>query len=303
MDDMNENDRLNQVENGTQWIPKESDRAGEGTDLAAILEAWHAATLRLEQTHEALQAEVRRLTAELEKKNRELARKDRLADLGRMAAHIAHELRNSLVPVSLYVSLLKRRVTNAESVEIIEKIEQAVQGAQSVLNDMLQFAADREVQETLFELKPWLTNITKEIELQAVSQKVLVKVEVPELLLAWADRDLLRRAIINLLLNALDAMPSGGEVTVRAAAAGRDLVISVADTGPGLSEEALQHAFEPFFTTKANGTGLGLAIVEHLVQLHGGTITVQNGRHGGAVFQIHLPNRCVIPTQMGRQAA
>ncbi|MBC7353733.1 MAG: HAMP domain-containing histidine kinase [Thermogutta sp.] len=303
MDDMNENDRLDQVENGTRWTLKESDRAGEGTDLAAILEAWHAATVRLEQTHEALQAEVRRLTAELEKKNRELARKDRLADLGRMAAHIAHELRNSLVPVSLYVSLLKRRVTNAECVEIIEKIEQAVQGAQSVLNDILQFAADREVQETLFELKPWLTNITKEIELQAVSQKVLVKVEVPELLLAWADRDLLRRAIINLLLNALDAMPGGGEVTVRAAAAGRDLVISVADTGPGLSEEALQHAFEPFFTTKANGTGLGLAIVEHLIQLHGGTITVQNGTHGGAVFQIHLPNRCVIPTQMGRQAA
>ena len=303
MDDMNENDRLDQVENGTRWTLKESDRAGEGADLAAILEAWHAATVRLEQTHEALQAEVRRLTAELEKKNRELARKDRLADLGRMAAHIAHELRNSLVPVSLYVSLLKRRVSNAESVEIIEKIEQAVQGAQSVLNDILQFAADREVQETLFELKPWLTNITKEIELQAVSQKVLVKVEVPELLLAWADRDLLRRAIINLLLNALDAMPGGGEVTVRAAAAGRDLVISVADTGPGLSEEALQHAFEPFFTTKANGTGLGLAIVEHLIQLHGGTITVQNGTHGGAVFQIHLPNRCVIPTQMGRQAA
>ena len=300
---MNEHDRPEHRENSTPRVPSQVGPATEGTDLAAILEAWHAATVRLEQTHEALQAEVRRLTAELEKKNRELARKDRLADLGRMAAHIAHELRNSLVPVSLYVSLLKRRVTNAESREIIEKIEQSVQAAQSVLNDILQFAADRELQETLFELKPWLIDITKEIELQAVSQKVHIKVEVPELLLAWADRDLLRRVIINLLLNALDAMPGGGELTVRAAAAGRDLLISVADTGPGLSEEALQHAFEPFFTTKANGTGLGLAIVEHLIQLHGGTITVQNGTHGGAVFDIHLPNRCIVPTQMGKRAA
>ncbi|RMG01352.1 MAG: hypothetical protein D6741_05320, partial [Planctomycetota bacterium] len=72
--------------------------------LDAVLAAWHAATVRLEQTHEALRQEVMRLTDELEKKNRELARKNRLADLGRMAAHVAHEIRNTLVPVSLYVS-------------------------------------------------------------------------------------------------------------------------------------------------------------------------------------------------------
>ncbi|MGB9689232.1 ATP-binding protein [Thermogutta sp.] len=303
MEDMTEKDQLEHVETSAQRVPREIDVRGDGTDLAAILEAWHAATIRLEQTHEALQAEVRRLTAELEKKNRELARKDRLADLGRMAAHIAHELRNSLVPVSLYVSLLKRQLKNTESLQIIDKIEQSVQAAQSVLNDILQFAADRELQESLFEVKPWLTAITKEIELQAVSQRVHIKIEVRESLFAWADRDLLRRVIINLLLNALDAMPGGGELTVHAAAAGGDLVISVADTGPGLSQEALQHAFEPFFTTKANGTGLGLAIVEHLIQLHGGTVLVQNGTHGGAIFEIHLPNRCVIPTQMGSRAA
>src|SRR5271163_3476886 len=81
-------------------------------DLQTVLAAWHGATLRLEQTHAALRAEVCRLTDELEIKNRELARKNRLADLGQMASHIAHEVRNNLVPVSLYMSLLRRRVSS-----------------------------------------------------------------------------------------------------------------------------------------------------------------------------------------------
>ena len=79
-------------------------------DLQTILAAWHTATLRLEQTHDALRDEVRQLTAELEVKNRELARKNRLADLGQMASHVAHEVRNNLVPVTLYLSMLRRRV-------------------------------------------------------------------------------------------------------------------------------------------------------------------------------------------------
>src|SRR5580704_9779491 len=81
-------------------------------DLQTILAAWHTATLRLEQTHNALREEVQQLTAELEVKNRELARKNRLADLGQMASHVAHEVRNNLVPVTLYLSLLRRRLTS-----------------------------------------------------------------------------------------------------------------------------------------------------------------------------------------------
>ena len=88
--------------------PMSLDRRAE---LEQVLAAWHGATLRLEQTHEALRTEVCRLTDELEVKNRELARKNRLADLGQMASHVAHEVRNNLVPVSLYLSLLRRRLT------------------------------------------------------------------------------------------------------------------------------------------------------------------------------------------------
>src|SRR6476619_7747279 len=97
---------------------------GEKVDLEAVLNAWHTATLRLERTHETLCAEVARLNKELETKNRELARKNRLADLGQMASHVAHEVRNNLVPVSLYMSLLRRRLSDdSGSLEILAKIE------------------------------------------------------------------------------------------------------------------------------------------------------------------------------------
>src|ERR1700741_1208845 len=95
----------------TQPLASDCTAINERADLQTVLSAWHGATVRLEQTHEALRAEVRRLTDELEVKNRELARKNRLADLGQIASHVAHEVRNSLVPVTLYLSLLRRRLS------------------------------------------------------------------------------------------------------------------------------------------------------------------------------------------------
>jgi signal transduction histidine kinase len=92
------------------------------SDLETVLAAWQAATVRLERTHEALRGEVQRLTDELAVKNRELARKNRLADLGQMAAHVAHEVRNNLVPVTLYLSVLRRRISRPGSLAVLEKV-------------------------------------------------------------------------------------------------------------------------------------------------------------------------------------
>src|SRR5262245_66110862 len=106
----------------TRTLGDETLAFGEEVDLEAVLNAWHTATLRLERTHETLFAEVARLNNELEIKNRELARKNRLADLGQMASHVAHEVRNNLVPVSLYMSLLRRRLsTDSDSLRSEER--------------------------------------------------------------------------------------------------------------------------------------------------------------------------------------
>ena len=116
-------------------------------DLQAILQAWNQATDRLQKTHEALQAEVRRLTDELEVKNRELARKNRLADLGQMASHVAHEVRNSLVPVKLYLSLLRRRISgDTGSVDVLDKVTAGFTALEATVSDLLHFSSDREPQ-------------------------------------------------------------------------------------------------------------------------------------------------------------
>src|SRR3954463_4917129 len=119
----------------------------EPADLQVILAAWTEATDRLQKTHEQLQEEVRRLTDELEQKNRELARRNRLADLGQMASHIAHEVRNGLLPMKLYLSLLRRRTSeNNEAVEIVDKVTSGVGNLETIVNDLLHFSADRDAQ-------------------------------------------------------------------------------------------------------------------------------------------------------------
>jgi signal transduction histidine kinase len=260
-------------------------------DLQTVLAAWHGATVRLEQTHEALRSEVQRLTHELEVKNRELARKNRLADLGQMASHIAHEVRNSLVPVTLYLSLLRRGVADEGSRELVDKIAAGFTALDATVNDLLNFTADRDPQRQSFALRGLLEDLFGSLAPQFAAQGIRTRLDVAGEQIVTADRDMLRRAILNLLLNALDVMPEGGELIVSAYAVAAGVSIEVADSGPGLSPEARQRAFEPFFTTKSNGTGLGLPIVERIAAVHGGDIIAASSPLGGASFTIRIPIR------------
>jgi signal transduction histidine kinase len=104
-----------------------------------------------------------------------------------------------------------------------------------------------------------------------------------------ADREMLRRAILNIALNALDAMPDGGQLIITAVATPSGVELEIADTGPGLSDEAQRRAFEPFFSTKSTGTGLGLAIVYRVAEVHGGEIAAANCPEGGAAFTLRFP--------------
>lgn len=259
-------------------------------DLAAVLAAWNGATLRLEQTHEALRSEVRRLTDELEVKNRELARKNRLADLGQMASHIAHEVRNSLVPVTLYLSMLRRRLAGeADSLNVLEKVEAGFLALDVTVNDLLQFTADRDPQLQLVDLRGLVDEVVSSLAPQMSAQHICTKVDVPDHLPLTADQGMLRRAILNLVINAIDAMPRGGDLVITSYAGLSSIDLEIADSGDGLSEEVRRRAFEPFFTTKSGGTGLGLAIVYRIAEVHGGQVIAANCLEGGAAFTIRLP--------------
>jgi signal transduction histidine kinase len=271
---------------------------GADSDLETVLAAWHDATLRLEQTHEALRAEVCRLTDELEIKNRELARKNRLADLGQMASHIAHEVRNNLVPVALYLSVLRRRVAgDAHSIDALDKVESGLNALDATVNDLLNFAAERDPRLAPVALRPLIEELRASLAPQFAAQAIELVTNISGELVVNADRNMLRRAVLNVSLNALDAMPDGGRLTIRGWCERTAIMLEISDTGQGLSEEACRRAFEPFYTTKSTGTGLGLAIVYRMVESHGGEVTVRNSPAGGAAFTIRLPQRDPLPAR------
>jgi signal transduction histidine kinase len=276
----------------TDTLPINVESRASAADLQTVLTAWNDATLRLEQTHEALREEVHRLTGELEAKNRELARKNRLADLGQMASHVAHEVRNNLVPVTLYLSLLRRRLSDdSGSLDILDKVAAGFTALDATVNDLLHFTSDRDPEVRTFALGQLVDEVITALAPQLAAQAIEAVLDVPPQQFVTADRQMLRRAVLNLMLNALDAMPHGGSLTVTTAAGANAVDLEIADTGTGLSEDTMQRAFEPFYTTKSGGTGLGLAIVERIAEAHGGQVRAANCPEGGAAFTLRLPQR------------
>jgi signal transduction histidine kinase len=264
----------------------------QNADLETVLAAWHNATLRLERTHETLCAEVARLNKELELKNRELARKNRLADLGQMASHVAHEVRNALVPVSLYMSLLRRRLSeDSGSLEILAKVEAGFAALDVTVNDLLNFTAHRNPQWQTFLVNDLVDEVCDSVGPQLDAQMIDVEIDVPPQTLLTADREMVRRALLNLVLNAIDVMKEGGDLVVTSYEGARGLEIEIADSGPGLSDEDKRRVFEPFYSKKQHGTGLGLAVVYHVAESHGGTVTATNCPEGGAAFTMFFPRK------------
>src|SRR5262245_43669164 len=276
-----------------QYVTGQSsaDPAEPQPDLAAILHAWNEATDRLQRTHESLRAEVRRLTDELEGKNQELARQNRRADLGQMASHVAHEVRNSLVPMKLYLSLLRRRISDDPgSLEVLDKVTSGFTALEATVGDLLHFSSDRQPQWLTFSLARLLSEVCESLAPQLLAQGIELCIDCPAQLGLRADRDMLRSAILNLVLNALDVMPSGGLLTITACPSAAGVEIEVGDSGPGIPDEGIDRLFEPFFTTKSSGTGLGLAIVDRIALAHGGRASVANCPEGGAAFTLVLPH-------------
>ena len=259
-------------------------------DLKTILKAWNEATDRLQHTHEALAAEVRRLSDELDAKNRQLARKNRLADLGQMASHVAHEVRNSLVPMKLYLSLLRRRIdADRGAVDVLDKVMAGFTALEATVGDLLHFSSQRDARRQRVVIRGLIEELLESLEPQLAAQNIRASVDCAAGLVASVDPEMLRRSLLNLMLNALDVLPAGGELVITVCATAAGLEIEVADSGPGVPSPLTERLFEPFFTTKSGGTGLGLAIVERIAAAHGGRVTVTNCPEGGAAFTLILP--------------
>ncbi|MDA7979131.1 MAG: ATP-binding protein [Pirellulales bacterium] len=262
-------------------------------ELQAVLSAWQDATSRLEKTHLVLQEEVHRLSNELEIKNRELARKNRLADLGQLASHVAHEVRNNLVPVTLYLGMLKRRLeADSESQDVLNKVAVGVADMDALVNDLLHFAAEREPQFHSTPLRSLIQDCMERLSPQLTAHGISISLDVDECIALPLDADMFRRVVLNLVINAIDVMPDGGQVEIAANVKDGVCHLTIGDSGPGIPPAVMPRLFEPFFSTKGSGAGLGLAIAAHVVERHDGTLTASNRptqQGGGAILEVVVP--------------
>jgi signal transduction histidine kinase len=257
-------------------------------ELGRVILAYSDVTEKLQQSHEQLKQRVESLQQELGEKNRELERRNRLAALGEMAAGLAHEIRNPLGAIRLYVSLLKSDVaSHPGAIGTVEKIAKAITRLETIVTGVLGFS--REIRAT--RTKACLAQIVRDAMDTArgsFGERVMFQLQSPESVPAKLDNTLIGQAVLNLLMNAGEAIDGSGRVGIDVSQAEDRLSIRVTDTGPGIPADQLHKIFDPFFTTKDTGTGLGLSIVHRIVEAHEGTITASNTTAGGACFEIQL---------------
>jgi signal transduction histidine kinase len=273
-----------------------ADNARRIEELGRIIIAYSEVTEKLQQSHDQLNETVRSLRRELGEKNRLLERKNRLAALGEMAAGLAHEIRNPLGGIQLYASLLAQDVAaRPESLQLVQKIAGGVRRLEALVGQVLQFSRELHVNAESIDLSDVVEQAVDLATSKLAERCVTCHVEGPRPLTVVADPLLLGQALLNLLLNAAEAIDpaTGGAVRVRFAGASQEMDVKqfsleVSDDGPGIPPHVLDRIFNPFFTTKETGTGLGLAIVHRVVEAHDGTILATNGEAGGARFEIRV---------------
>jgi PAS domain S-box-containing protein len=216
---------------------------------------------------------------------------DRLASVGVLSAGVAHEIKNALVPLRTFVEL---PADQRGDPELMELVTQEIRRIDTVVRQMLRGATREEfkmaplgfhasLRDCLNLLRPQMqaSSVKLEVKLAATSDRVN------------GDERQLRHAVINLLINALESMAEGGQLTVATEVIQLrerpHLCASICDTGSGISSENLARLFSPFFTTKKEGTGLGLAITRRIIQEHNGAITVEKRQDQGTAFHVFLP--------------
>jgi two-component system, NtrC family, sensor kinase len=270
---------------------------GSGGPLLARVEASlrrTASALQAERTVTLQQLEDLRLANErITRAQAELVAADRLATVGRLAAGVAHEVGNPLSGILGYLSLLRDGAAGAgETREYIERIEAEVHRINGIVRGLLDLGRPTRPTLVAVEVRPLAESSVRLVAAGPDFQGVEVKVNVAPGLLALADAGPLSQVLINLLLNAAQAMGGQGVLRLEGEAEPPAGVrIDVLDTGPGIPAEARARLFEPFFTTKSGGkgTGLGLAISQSLVRAMGGTLEAGDAPGGGGRFSVRLP--------------
>ena len=244
-----------------------------------------------------LAAAFNRMTEDLLQQKERTLQAERVAAWRELARRLAHELKNPLFPLQVTVENLIRAKEKAP--EMFEEVFREgtatllaeVNNLKTIIGRFSEFSRMPQPQRKATQLNEIVTSVLRVFHAQLKEKsQIVVRTELePDLPMISADPDLLHRALSNLILNAIDALPQGGEIIVQSKSFANRVELSVSDTGSGLTPEECGRLFTPYYTTKQHGTGLGLAIVQSVVSDHGGRISVESTKQGGTTFRIELP--------------
>jgi PAS domain S-box-containing protein len=227
----------------------------------------------------------------------QLVQSEKMAAIGQLAAGIAHELRNPLAIVMNALFDLRQQLgtPSAGVAEDLHIAEEEIERAQAIIRNLLEFSRTSGVEVERIDVNELLLRTVQLLQKYMQNNGVQVVTALGAIPTCAANLNAMRQLLLNLLTNAVQAMPQGGELRLRTARAGHDRIrLEVEDTGVGIAAENLHRIFDPFYTTKApgQGTGLGLSVVHSVVRRHGGDISVDSTPGAGTTFRIELPALC-----------
>ncbi len=222
-----------------------------------------------------------------------LMHNEKIAALGRVAAQVAHEVKNPLAGLRLYSLHLKTKVAGKLSeaeLDIVNKIADGIGRLTETTEQILSFARPINMNLTGADLNRIVTDASQLLEPQSLANQIKVELNLAESLPAvMLDEASIHAALMNLMLNAIQSMPSGGLLSVTTEAREQAVLVTIRDTGKGMSNEQVKNVFEPFYTTRAQGLGLGMPYAKKIIEQHRGTIGVESREGEGTTIEIELP--------------
>lgn len=221
-----------------------------------------------------------------------LHRQDKLAAVGQLAAGVAHEIRNPLTSMKGYAEFLLEDEINPQKKEFVEIILDEIDRVNNIVEDFMVLAKPKSVHLEEKNIIPIVQNVLSLLDFEARKKQVRMMFEADqEIIQIECDEDRLKQVFLNLIKNGIEAMPNGGELTVKVHILDGQVQVSIQDTGVGIPQEKLKNIGEPFYTTKKNGNGLGLMVSFKIIESHNGKVFIDSEVNKGTTFSVFLPTK------------